>query len=276
MLAVRSDPTNLTNPNQLTMPSDNETWPSQRPLPNDSTDTTIKFPRRTALGTITAGLATSLSGCLGFLGRGSDTPTPSEPETPTPNTPTDYVGRGQEAENATDTPYPPLDVPELGGGDALVYIGAEWASPEYRDFMFNVVPDLEPYYDQLYLRHLDAPQPINGWSQYIPCAAMEVQSRQGEDAFWTFHDEVLQNLGSYSESVVREAAEATGADPESVVQAGEERRRALQISEDKISFTQYDPPQDGGFGIVAGPINEETVFTNPTAQDIIDIYGLEE
>jgi hypothetical protein len=257
------------------MPSDDETRPSQRPLPNDSIDTNAKLSRRTALGAVTVGLATSLSGCLGFLGGGGGTPTPSEPETPTPSTPTDYVGR-QPPEDATDTPYPKLRAPELGNGGKFVLIAAEWASPEYRDFMFNAIPELEPYYEQLLIIHLDAPQPINGWSQYLPCAAMEVQSRQGEDAFWTFHDEVLQSVGSYSEGVVREAAEAAGADPAAVVQAGEERRRAFQIVEDKGSYEQYDPPQNSGFAVVAGPVQEEELFTDPTAQDVIDIFGLEE
>ena len=150
-----------------------------------------QFSRRDVLGAIGA-TAVTLSGCLGT---GS-----------------------QSAEQVESLPSPVQGDPNA---DVTVMVFEDFSCGHCQSWVLDHLPAIATDYIEpgaIRYEHHDFPIPVDSrWSWDVAVAARSVQDTVGDEAFFEFAHTMYENLGNYSESVVRRAANDVGADGDAVV-----------------------------------------------------------
>lgn len=173
--------------------------------------------RRDVLSMASAGAVASVAGCLG--------------------------GSGSTKETVESLP-----TPVQGDPDAAVTVAVfeDFACPHCRAYAVDVHPRVvTDYVDPGTIRyeHHDFPIPVHDrWSWEAPGAARAIQDTVGDEAFFSFTKRLFEDgWGSdgmaYSESLLREAADAVGGDPDTVVSAANQDRYRPVLEADREAGT---------------------------------------
>lgn len=166
--------------------------------------------RRRVLGTLAASAGLWGSGCLDSVPGNSGDETAS----PTGTAPETTLGRADP--DALSAPY-------LGAEESDVVVRAweDFSCPHCRTYNERVVSQLRENYladEVVRYEHHDYPLPVTEWSWPTAIAARGVQSRAGNDAFWTFAAGAYENQDDPGWSTIRSLAEDAGASPDAVVE----------------------------------------------------------
>jgi protein-disulfide isomerase len=153
-------------------------------------------------------------------------------------------GGGGEGDGAPANAVESLPTPVQGDPDASVTVAVfeDFACPHCQTFAVDVQPRLvDEYVDPGNVRyeHHDFPIPVDDrWSWEAPGAARAVQDTVGDEAFFTFTKRLFEEGWSdgsptYSESLVRDLANAVDASPDTVVTAAGEGRYRPVLEADR-------------------------------------------
>jgi protein-disulfide isomerase len=187
--------------------------------------------RRALLRGLSVGAAVGLAGCLGALGGGDDGPEgdglgnetmgtdPTTAATTTAGESTPLVGGGPVDRNSVEEmPAPVAGDPEA---DVTVMSFEDYACPHCATYSLEVLPDVRAEYIEpgtiRYEQH-DYPIPVSQFSFGAAVAGRSVQDRVGNEAYFTYADEVFKNQRGLDYDAIRAAADAAGADGEAVVE----------------------------------------------------------
>ena len=188
---------------------------------------------------------TSLAGCLG-LGGGS-----ASADSDLPN----YNASGGLSVNQ------PLDAPVKGDPNAGVTVAAyeDYACPHCQEYVQNVVPEIQSDYidsNDIRYEHHDFPLPVDDPASYTAAnAARAAQALAGDQAFWTYLDQLFANQSSLGPEFYASLGEETGLGADRIRSAATNRRFERTITNDKQQGMQK--------GIEGTP----AVFVNGTAVD---------
>lgn len=113
-----------------------------------------------------------------------------------------------------------LDFPTYGPEEAEVTVRTfeDFSCPHCRDFHQREIPILineinERDDRQFKLEHVDAPIPVDNWSEPMASAGRYIQDNFGDEAFYDFTGEIYQHQNNYSaERVAEVMLETTAAD----------------------------------------------------------------
>lgn len=260
-------------------PSTNEESPA---IANESQITGSRR-RRFLTGAATTAAA-ALSGCLGLLGGGQTSTATSDdrrptgtPETPEQVTSTTTYPQYSATSSDVKTQYPRPENPgnffDPDSPSGILSTYSDMGQEATVSFWRDQHPKLEDYYKgDLKLVYYHTPVQASNWSVPLHCAAMEVQVQQGLEAFWTFHQTVIEYYGNYSWDKIRSAAEAAGSNPDQVIAAAQEDRRRGVIHADNTTRRSNDvgDPFVAGAGVPVTPVEP------PTAQNILSEAGIEQ
>ena len=169
----------------------------------------MEVTRRSVLSTAaTVGLGVGIAGCLGDEGNGTD--------------------------EIDDPPEPPV----AGDPDASVTVTVyeDFSCPACLAFKQGVYPVLEEQYlepGEIRYEHRDFPVVNDDWSWYVPSAAREVYETEGDEAFWSFADEIYAHQGSYSFEAIESVADDLGLDGAAAREAAEDERHRSVIEDNQ-------------------------------------------
>lgn len=135
--------------------------------------------------------------------------------------------------------------PALGPESAPVTVTVfqDYSCPHCRTFKKEVAPKIVRQYvdsgDVRYL-HADFPIPVHErWSYAIASAAYAVFEEAGNDAFWSFKDEIYTHQGDYSLDVVETVADDIADVGATARAAADENRYRDRIEADRDRGTQW-------------------------------------
>jgi protein-disulfide isomerase len=189
-----------------------------------------RVSRRAIVAGVAGGGLAVLAGCTSLGGgsgdgdgagdggeTGPETPTRTPTSDPTPTPTRDGSGSGTETTTTGDVSLP---TPTLGSTDASITVAA------YEDFLcshcahynLNGLPKIRSnYVDEGTVRyeHHDFPV-VHEVSWYSAIAARSVQATVGQDAYWTYAEELFANRKDTSMELYRSLASDVGADPDVV------------------------------------------------------------
>ena len=207
-------------------------------------DTRVLTRRRALLGA--SGVAiTSLAGCLG-LGGGSAS---ADSDLPT------YNASGSLSASQ------PLDAPVKGDPNAGVTVAAyeDYACPHCQEYVENVVPEIQSNYidsNDIRYEHHDFPIPVDDPTSYTAAnAARAAQVLAGDEAFWTYLDQLFANQDSLGPDFYSSLGEETGLGADRIKKAATNRQFEQTITNDRQQ------------GVSNGVEGTPTVFVNGTAVD---------
>lgn len=161
-----------------------------------------------------------------------------------------------------------LSAPAIGPADASVVVRAweDFQCPHCADFHEYAKPKLQEQYvsggDVRYEQH-DFPIPVGQLSWQTASAARSVQDAAGDEGFWTFVDAVYDQQSDLDYSVIRDAAEQAGADPDTVENHARDQYWRPVVEADRTA------------GADRGVEGTPTVFVNDTqigGSSLSDLY----
>lgn len=201
--------------------------------------------RRGLLSALSAATVAGTAGCLGGGGGGGS----------------------QTPENAVESlPRPVQGDPDA---DVTVAVFEDYACPHCQTFAVDVKPRLAADYIEpgdIRYEHYDFPIPVHDrWSWEAGGAARAVQDTVDVEAFFAFTKRLFEDGWSggsmqYSESFLRESAEAVGADPDTVIESATSGRYRPVLQSDREE------------GDERGVRGTPSVFVNGTLLEAAD-YG---
>ena len=208
-------------------------------------DTRVLTRRRALIGASGVAIA-SLAGCLGLGGGGSAS---ADSDLPT------YNASGSLSASQ------PLDAPVKGDPNANVTVAAyeDYACPHCQEYVENVVPEIQSNYidsNDIRYEHHDFPIPVDDPASYTAAnAARAAQALAGDEAFWTYLDQLFANQDSLGPDFYSSLGEETGLGADRIKKAATNRQFEQTITNDR--------QQGVNKGVDATP----TVFVNGTAVD---------
>lgn len=136
-----------------------------------------------------------------------------------------------------------LEPPTLGESDTPVTIQAfeDFTCIHCRKFHMVVLPQIAAEYVEpgsAVFQRRDYPFLDPEWSWKTANAARAVQVTEGDETFYEYTDQLYEHFGDYSLDAIGSAAEAVGADPETVRSAAEEGRYRATVEADKKRGTE--------------------------------------